>query len=151
MKRSQLPSGLASTAQVLSWKCSNWFLHPKEFKNENEKPNAWQLYFLPCFSQRAFRTHSPVGPHRPVGYGLLSPVSLRLCKLPPHPCHTLVPGHSCKEAVACPTCLTLESSPHFLEKPLFGGSLSSLQVTEHHQLQVDSPLAVLLQPTTPWS
>ena len=54
----------------------------KKFKNENEKPNAWQLYFLPYFSQTAFRTHSPVGPHRPVGYGLLSPVSLRLCKLP---------------------------------------------------------------------
>lgn len=81
------------------------------------------VIFPAYFCQRAFRTHSPVGPHRPVGYGLLSPVSLRLCKLPLHPRHTLVPGHSCKEAVACPTCLTLESSPHFLEKPLFGDLL----------------------------
>ena len=44
---------------------------------------------------------------------------------------------------------------NFLEKPLFGGSLTSLQVTELHHLrkalQVHRQLAILFQPTSPWS
>lgn len=46
--------------------------------------------YISClFCQRAFRTHSPVGPHRPVGYGLLSPVCMGALWLPLHP--SLVP------------------------------------------------------------